>query len=169
VYPQITPGGHPDDKVVVLEDTDHDGKADKSTTFASNLIIAAGVAPDFSSSPKTAGKVTAAYVGASTELSRFEDTDGDGRADERRIILSGFGTEDTHHTIHTLRWGPDGRLYFDQSIYIHSHMETPWGMVRFEQRGHLRVRPADRAGGGSTRRAGATRGATRGIAGARNL
>lgn len=133
VYPQIAPGGHPDDKVVVLEDTDRDGKADKTTTFASNLIIAAGVAPDFASKPnpksKTGG-LDAAYIGASTELLRMEDTDGDGKADERRIVLSGFGTEDTHHTIHTLRWGPDGRLYFNQSIYIHSHMETPWGMVR---------------------------------------
>ena len=41
-------------------------------------------------------------------------------------MLSGFGTEDTHHILHTLRWGPEGMLYFNQSIYIHSHIETPW-------------------------------------------
>jgi len=131
VYPMITPGGNPDDKVVVIEDTDHDGKADKTTTFASNLLIAQGVAPDFSSK----GSPSAAYASASTELLRLEDTTGNGQADQRRVVFSGFGTEDTHHTIHTLRWGPDGRLYFNQSIYIHSHVETPWGMVRLNSGG----------------------------------
>ena len=149
VYPQIKPGAHPEDKVVVIEDTDKDGKGDKSTTFATNLLIAAGVAPDFSevgnwwSNSGEKAKLpadrqqlpikntpNAAYVGASTELVHVTDTDGDGKADQRRVVLSGFGTEDTHHTIHTLKWGPDGRLYFNQSIYIHSHLETPYGMVR---------------------------------------
>ena len=68
------------------------------------------------------------YVANSTELLHFADTDGDGRADTRRVMLSGFGTEDTHHILHTLRWGPDGMLYFNQSIYIHSHIETPYGV-----------------------------------------
>ena len=62
---------------------------------------------------------------ASTELIHLRDTDEDGKADERRIVLSGFGTEDTHHLLHTLRWGPERRMYFNQSIYIHSHIETP--------------------------------------------
>ena len=48
------------------------------------------------------------YVGNSTELLHFTDTDGDGKADRKRVVLSGFGTEDTHHIIHTLRWGPQG-------------------------------------------------------------
>ena len=157
VYPMITPGAHPEDKVVVIEDTDHDGKADKSTTFATDLLIAQGVAPDFGSQPSSgkkeapaqakgpgsAGKnsgtalsnLTACYASSSTEFLRLEDTDGNGVADERRIVFSGFGTEDTHHTIHTLRWGPDGRLYFNQSIYIHSHVETPYGMVRLNSGG----------------------------------
>ncbi len=152
VYPQIKPGAHPEDKVVVIEDTDRDGKADKSTTFATNLLIAAGVAPDFVAGPRDlkdkkdkkdskdskdgvplvplVPSPNAAYVGSSTELVHVTDTDGDGKADVRRVVLSGFGTEDTHHTIHTLKWGPDGRLYFNQSIYIHSHLETPYGMVR---------------------------------------
>jgi len=55
------------------------------------------------------------------------DTDGDLKADETRVVLSGFGTEDTHHIIHSFRWGYDGLLYFNQSIYIHSHIETPHG------------------------------------------
>lgn len=145
VYPMIAPGAHPDDKVVVLEDTDQDGKADKSTMFASDMLIAAGVAPDTGTVSKIEGRgskaPTACYVTASTDLFRLEDTDGDGKADTRRSVLSGFGTEDTHHTIHTPRWGPDGRLYFNQSIYIHSHIETPHGMVRLNSGGILAYDP----------------------------
>src|SRR4030095_9828166 len=135
IYPQIMPGAHPDDKVVILEDSDRDGKADKSFTFADDLLIPSSVAVD------SVNGRNAAYVGASTELLRLSDTNGDGKADERRVVLSGFGTEDTHHTIHTLRWGPDWRLYFDQSVYIHSHIETPWGMVRLNAGGVLAYDP----------------------------
>ena len=56
-------------------------------------------------------------------------------------MLSGFGTEDTHHTLHTLRWGYDGQLYMNQSIYIHSHLETPHGVVRLRSGGILNLRP----------------------------
>ncbi len=143
VYPMIAPGAHPEDKVVVIEDTDHDGKADKSTTFAKDLLIAAGVAPDFTetASDKPRNRPNSAYVGSSTELVHVTDTDGDGVADQRRVVLSGFGTEDTHHTLHTLKWGPDGRLYFNQSIYIHSHLETPYGMIRMNSAGILAYDP----------------------------
>src|SRR6185436_12275504 len=82
------------------------------------------------------------YVGQSTELLHFKDTDGDGVADQKRVVLSGFGTEDTHHTLHTLRWGYDGQLYMNQSIYIHSHLETPHGVVRLRSGGILNLRPS---------------------------
>src|SRR4030095_7586881 len=59
----------------------------------------------------------------------------------RVVVLSGFGTEDTHHIIHALHWGPDGRLYFNQSVYIHSHLETPHGMVRLNSGGILAYDP----------------------------
>jgi len=131
VYPQIQPGQVANDKIVVIEDTDHDGKADKSTVFAEGLLIPTGIEPGD-------GGV---YVGQSTELLHFKDTNGDGRSDQKRIVLSGFGTEDTHHIIHTLRWGHDGQLYFNQSIYIHSHIETPHGVVRLNSGGILHLRP----------------------------
>src|SRR5262249_48255101 len=66
---------------------------------------------------------------------------GSGHADGQRIVLSGFGTEDTHHIIHTLRWGPDGMLYFNQSTYIHSHVETPYGVRRLGGGGVWQFRP----------------------------
>lgn len=119
-YPQIKPGEEAIDQVVILEDTDNDGKADKSTLFADNLHIPTAVLP------ANGG----CYVANSTEILFLKDTDGDGKADERRVVLSGFGTEDTHHLVHTLRHGPDGQVHFNQSIYIHSHIETPWGVRR---------------------------------------
>ncbi|MEX0979260.1 MAG: HEAT repeat domain-containing protein, partial [Pirellulales bacterium] len=82
-----------------------------------------------------------AYVANSTEILHLADTDGDGRADKRRVMLSGFGTEDTHHIIHTFRWGHDGMMYFNQSIYIHSHIETPWGVRRLNSGGVWQFRP----------------------------
>jgi putative membrane-bound dehydrogenase-like protein len=136
LYPQIAPGGKASDTVLVLEDTDRDGQADKSTVFAEGLLIPTAVEPSYL--PQKDGSIRyGGYVGQSTELLYFEDTDGDGRADKKQIILSGFGTEDTHHIIHTLRRGPDRRLYFNQSVYIHSHIETPWGVVRLNSGGVL--------------------------------
>ena len=131
VYPQILPGQMSTDKVLVLEDTDNDGQADKSTVFADNLLIPTGIEPGD-------GGV---YVGQSTELLHLKDTDGDGVADDHRVVMSGFGTEDTHHILHTLRWGFDGRLYFNQSIYIRTHMETPHEVLRLESGGVWRLRP----------------------------
>src|SRR5579871_1651202 len=103
VYPQIQPGQEADDKVLILEDTKGVGKVDKSTVFADGLLIPTGVEPGD-------GGV---YVGQSTQLLHFRDTTGSGRADQKRVVLSGFGTEDTHHIVHTLYWGVDGQLYFD--------------------------------------------------------
>ncbi len=132
VYPQVLPGETPNDKIVVLEDADGDGKADRSHVFAEGLFIPTGLEPGDGG----------AYVANSTEVLHLADTDGDGKADRRRVVLSGFGTEDTHHIIHTFRWGPDGDFYFNQSIYIHSHIETPHGVRRLGGAGVWRFRPA---------------------------
>src|SRR3954453_12714846 len=131
VYPQIMPGQKANDKILILEDTDGDGKAEKTTVFADKLLIPTGVEPGDGG----------AYVANSTELLHLSDTDGDGKADKRRVVLSGFGTEDTHHILHTLRWGPDGMLYFNQLIYIHSHLETPHGVRRLNAGGIWQFRP----------------------------
>ena len=131
VYPQIMPGQKANDKILILEDKDGDGKADSTTVFADGLLIPTGVEPGDGG----------AYVANSTEIVHLKDTDGDGKADSRRVMLSGFGTEDTHHIIHSFRWGEDGLLYFNQSIYIHSHIETPWGPRRLNGGGIWQFRP----------------------------
>jgi putative heme-binding domain-containing protein len=133
-YPQIKPGDAAKDQIVVLEDTDGDGRADKSTVFAEDLHIPTAVIPGD-------GGV---YVANSTEVLFLRDTDGDLKADERTVVLSGFGTEDTHHLLHTMRHGPEGLLYFLQSIYIHSHIETPHGVRRLMGGGVWEFRPETR-------------------------
>lgn len=133
-YPHIKPGEEAKDQVVVLEDTDKDGKADKSTMFADGLHIPTALAPGDGG----------LYVANSTEVIFLKDKDGDLKADDRTILLSGFGTEDTHHLLHTMRWGPEGMLYFLQSIYIHSHIETPYGVRRLMGGGVWEFRPETR-------------------------
>ena len=130
IYPQIEPGAVASDRIFIVEDTDHDGKADRSTIFSDDLLIPSTVAPV----ERVDGKLEA-YVGASTDLFLLTDTSGDGKADSKRVVLSGFGAEDTHHTVHTLFWGQDGRLFINQSIYTHTHLETPWGVVRLNAGG----------------------------------
>ncbi|MFO0938257.1 MAG: PVC-type heme-binding CxxCH protein [Gemmataceae bacterium] len=117
-YPQILPGQKTNDKIIILEDTKGVGVADKTTVFADGLLIPTGVVPGDGG----------AYVANSTEIVHFSASKPGGKADIKRVLLSGFGTEDTHHIIHTFRWGPESDLYFNQSIYIHSHIETPAGV-----------------------------------------
>jgi putative heme-binding domain-containing protein len=130
-YPQIKPGEKANDKIIILEDKDGDGRADTTTVFADGLLIPTGVEPGDGG----------AYVANSTELLHMSASKPGGKADRSRVVLSGFGTEDTHHILHTFRWGPDGCLYFNQSIYIHSHLETPHGVKRLNGGGIWRFRP----------------------------
>jgi len=131
IYPQIKPGEKANDKIIILEDTDGDGKAEKTTVFADGLLIPTGVIPGDGG----------AYVANSTEVVHLSASKPGEKADKKRIMLSGFGTEDTHHIIHTFRWGPDSHLYFNQSIYIHSHIETPHGVRRLNAGGIWRFNP----------------------------
>lgn len=137
-YPQVKPGEAPNDKILIIEDLDQDGKADRTTVFADGLLIPTGVLPANDSS------FASAYVVNSDQLLYLADTNGDMVADERKIVLSGFGTEDTHHLLHSLRWGHDGWIYMNQSIYIHSHIETPWGVERLNGGGIWRFHPASK-------------------------
>ncbi|MEZ6143338.1 MAG: HEAT repeat domain-containing protein [Zavarzinella sp.] len=131
VYPQIQPGQKANDKILILEDTNKDGVADKTTVFADGLLIPTGVLPGDGG----------AYVANSTEIVHFQEGKPGEKATKSRVVLSGFGTEDTHHIIHTFRWGPDGAFYFNQSIYIHSHVETPHGVKRLNGGGIWRFQP----------------------------
>jgi len=130
-YPHVYPGREPNDKLVILEDTDGDGRADKSTVFADDLQIPLSF--EFGD-----GGV---YVSEAPHMTFLKDTNGDGKADVRRRLLTGFGTEDSHHSLHDFVWTPDGDLIFRESIFLHSQIETPYGPVRQRDSGWFRFQP----------------------------
>src|SRR2546430_9298527 len=86
-YPQLLPGQEPKDYVVVLEDFAADGRARKSSAFVDGLTVPTGIMPGD-------GGV---YIGQGETLLHFRDSKGKGKADERTVVLTGFGTADTHH------------------------------------------------------------------------
>ncbi|MDV6028976.1 MAG: hypothetical protein F9B45_02480 [Phycisphaera sp. RhM] len=130
-YPHVYPGKEPNDKLVILEDSDGDGRADKSTVFADDLHVPLSF--EFGD-----GGV---YVSEQPNLSFLKDTDGDDRADVHEVVLTGFGTEDSHHSLHDFTWTPDGDLIFRESIFHHSQVETPYGPVRQQNSGWFRFQP----------------------------
>lgn len=129
-YPHLYPGQEPADRLLVLEDTDNDGKADKCSVWADKLHIP--LAFEFGD-----GGI---YVSDEPHLTFLKDTDGDGKADFRRQIFTGFGTEDSHHALHDFVWTPDGDLIFRDSIFLHSQIETAYGPVRMDNSGWFRLR-----------------------------
>ncbi len=130
-YPHVFPGSLPNDKILLLEDTDGDGRADKSHVFADGLNIPTGL-------EWGDGGV---YVGQNTELLFLRDTDGDGKADTRRVVLGGFGNGDSHQTINSFIWSPGGELFFGHGDGCESRVETPWGASNLFNAGFYRFRP----------------------------
>ena len=130
-YPHLLPGAAPQDKLVILEDTNTDGRADTLKVFADGLHLPMGF-------ELGDGGV---YLSHEPNLVFLRDTNGDDRADERRVILHGFGTEDSHHAIHAFQWGPGGDLYFQEGTFLHSQVETPHGPVRVENAAVFRYQP----------------------------
>ena len=130
-YPHVYPGQEPNDKIVILEDTNGDGKADKSTVWADDLHIPLSF--EFGN-----GGV---YVSEEPDFTFLKDTDGDGKADFRSRVLTGFGCEDSHHALHDFVWTPDGKLLFRDSIFLNSQIETPYGPIRVKNSGWFLFEP----------------------------
>ncbi|MBT5813695.1 MAG: c-type cytochrome [Opitutales bacterium] len=130
-YPQLVPVDYPNDQLLILEDTDGDGRADKTTIFADGLNMPTGFAIGHGG----------AYIAEGNDLLHVKDTNGDGEADTRRVVLTGFGTGDTHQNINSLTWSPGGELLFSQGLHTFSRVETPWGISRLDEHGTWRLRP----------------------------
>ncbi|MBI3854809.1 MAG: c-type cytochrome [Planctomycetes bacterium] len=96
-YPNGTPSG----TIRLLEDTDGDGRMDKSTLFAENVAFPSGLLC------WDGGLfVTCAY-----EVLYLRDTDGDGKADDRKRIFGGFGRQNAQHVVNGLQFGIDNWIY----------------------------------------------------------
>jgi len=97
---------HPDgERVMILEDTDGDGKADKSTVFVQD--------PDLVSPLGIAVVGNKIIVSCAPNLVVYTDDNGDDRPDRKEILLTGFGGLDHDHALHALVAGPDGKYYFN--------------------------------------------------------
>ena len=130
-WPHSLPGKQPTDSLLILEDTDHDGVADKYSVFLDkmNLIHGFGLTGD------------GAYVAQTPNLILARDTDGNGKADWFRIVLQGFGAEDAEHAMNNFRWSPGGAMFFTQGIFYHTQVETPYGPSRVRDAAVFRYQP----------------------------
>ncbi|MEO5603238.1 MAG: PVC-type heme-binding CxxCH protein [Cyclobacteriaceae bacterium] len=134
-YPHYKPGdSKPNDKLIILEDTDNDGKADKETVFADGLHLPVG----FEFAPE------GVYVSQGTNLILLTDTDGDDKADKKEIILSGFDDHDTHHAHSAYAADPSGAIYMAEGVFLHTSVETSYGPVRGTNGGFYRYNPTRR-------------------------
>ncbi|WP_395735581.1 PVC-type heme-binding CxxCH protein [Prosthecobacter sp.] len=111
----IAPPPIPRDRVIILEDTDNDGTADKRTVFVEGLNLASAI---------ICGD-NGIYVGQQPHLIHFRDDNGDDKPDAWRVILTGFGREDTHELVNSFTWGPDGWLYMTHGVFTHSQVRRP--------------------------------------------
>jgi putative membrane-bound dehydrogenase-like protein len=93
------------DRIVILEDTDRDGRADKQTVFYQDPSINAALGICV-----LGNKV---IVSDSPNVFVLTDTDGDGVADQRQLLFTGIGGFDHDHGVHAVSFGPDGKLYFN--------------------------------------------------------
>lgn len=130
-YPMYLPGEPVNDQLLILEDTTGDGRADRQTVFAEGLHLPTGF-------ELGDGGV---YVAQQPNLLFLQDTTGDGHADHREIVLHGFDSADSHHALSAFTWGPDGALYFQEGIFHHTQIETPYGPVRCQDAGVFRYEP----------------------------
>ena len=130
-YPMFQPPNRPNDRLLILEDADGNGRADKLQVFAEGLHVPTGF-------ELGDGGV---YLAQQPNLMFLKDTDGDDRADVRELILHGFDSADSHHSISAFTWGPGGGLYMHEGTFFSTSVETPAGPVRNAHGGVYRFDP----------------------------
>ncbi len=134
-YPHYRPGdSRPNDKLLILEDTDNDGQADKQSVWADGLHLPLGF------------EIAAegVYVSQERSLVLLKDTNGDGKADTKEITMSGFDDHDTHHAIGAFCADPSGAIFLSEGLFLRSHIETAYGTVRGSNGGFYRYTPQRR-------------------------
>ena len=115
-YPRRRKDDEAKDSLIVFEDKDHDGSFESRTVFYDKLNLVSGFAVGF-------GGV---YVGAAPELLFIPDQNGDLIPDgPPEVVLDGFGYEDTHETLNSFVFGPDGWLYGTHGVFTHSLVGAP--------------------------------------------
>jgi putative membrane-bound dehydrogenase-like protein len=115
-YPQRQPEGKGKDRILIFEDSKGTGTFDKRTVFMEGLNLVSGIELGF-------GGV---WVGAAPYLMFIPVKDGEDKpAGPPQILLDGWGWQDTHETLNTFTWGPDGWLYGCHGVFTHSRVGMP--------------------------------------------
>ena len=131
-YPHWQPRTAMDDKLLILEDSNGDGKADRRTVFAGDLNNPTGF--EFYN-----GGV---LVAQAPNVLFLKDTNGDDRYDVKEYVLHGLDSADTHHAINSFTFDPGGALYMQEGIFHRSQVESPWGPpTRLADGGVFRFEP----------------------------
>jgi putative membrane-bound dehydrogenase-like protein len=136
-YPQWKPKTKLDDKILIFEDHDQDGRADECKVFLDGLHQPTGfeIGND------------GVYVAEQPDIIFAQDTDGDDIADSRVRRLFGLDSADSHHGIAAFEWGPGGNLYFQEGTFKFSQVESPYGLTRMAEAGIWVYHPkSDRIG-----------------------
>ena len=108
----------------LLEDTDDDGRFDRSTVFADKMTFPMG----------GAWHDGALYVASPPNIWRLEDTDGDRVADKREILVGEFGYTGNAASVHGCFFGPDGRLYWTDGYHGHEFKDED-GQIKTKREG----------------------------------
>jgi putative membrane-bound dehydrogenase-like protein len=124
-YPHWKPKTKLDDKILIFEDHDHDGRSDQCIVFADGLHQPTGFELGNGG----------AYVAEQPDILFLRDTDGDDVADVKTRKLFGFDSADSHHGIAAFEWGPGGNLYFQEGTFKFSQVESPYGLTRMHEAG----------------------------------
>jgi putative membrane-bound dehydrogenase-like protein len=115
-YPVRAAEGQGQDRILIMEDTDGDGTLDKKTVFMEGLNLVSGLEVGM-------GGV---WVGAAPNLLFIPWDDKQEKATgPAQVVLDGWGYEDTHETLNSLRWGPDGWLYGTHGVFTQSNVGFP--------------------------------------------
>ncbi len=115
-YPAKAAEGEGQDRVLILSDEDADGSFETRKVFTEGLNLASGIEVGF-------GGV---WIGAAPDLLFIPDADGDDIPDAApRVVLDGWGYQDTHETLNSFTWGPDGWLYGCHGVFTHSVVGRP--------------------------------------------
>ncbi len=130
-YPERTPTSKKGDSLLIFEDTDGDGKADKVTTCVDDLNAPTGF--QFYKD--------GVLVMQAPDLWFLRDTDGDGKADYRERVLMGMDSADSHHTANSLCHDPGGAIYLSDGVFHRTQVETYDGPTRNSDAGIYRFEP----------------------------
>ena len=119
-YPELRPTDTVFYKLLIFEDTNNDGKADKCSTFLDGLNCPTGF--QFYKD--------GVLVMQAPNLWFVRDTNGDGKADWKERVLMGMDSADSHHTANSICYEPGGAIYLSDGVFHRTQIETALGPVR---------------------------------------